>query len=755
MRVQALPRERVHFALCSAVAWLNSDELISAGDDQRVHRVAPDGRPLTDLVESDSCVLCLAAPLSLPGSSRKAEALALVCSDGSLRLLSSSGKLIRSVHAHRGAALSCSWSPDGSAIASCGEDGSVKAFSSAGMLRGTLHSTSCPVYAVAWSPSGAHVALATGRRIAIANQQSGLSPLQWNAHSANVLALDWSYSTNLIVSGGEDCRYKVWDAQGSLLFHSRLLDQFVTSVAWRSDGECFAVGSFCDLLVCDRSGYVCARCVRTGIGSIFGIAWRPDGTRIACACGSGHIACYDVLASPAHWKNLEVEQEEPRRLQVHDLSNSTSNMLEFKERICSFSLAFDRLLVATLTQCFVYGGDSWNTPLAFDLQGIPRLLLQSHSNFLLSDSAASINVYSYEGKQLFRPRLDNLDVDLLNKLCASIAPDTLAIISTSDRKVIKLFDTSQGTSLSDNVYHSLEVTEVALSQRGQAVDRQLTFLDRNMDLYLTRALKPKALHKIATMACALRWHENAEMFAAVADRRLTVWYNPGAAFTDRDLLPSTREEQEGKSFGMVHEIKSFISSQVTLQRNDGATVVASISPYPVVLHECCQLYQWAKATRLCRFAKNNKLWAALAAFAVGATELDTAEVSYAALQEVDRVQYLQHVKRVPSKEGRSAEMALFLRKREEAEAILLQAGLVYRAITMHMDLFAWERALELAMKQKTHVDTVLYRRNKFLKAAGRQETSSMFQRYNEEVGFNEEEGRMKEDCEIDREVQRQ
>ncbi len=47
---------------------------------------------------------------------------------------------------------------------------------------------------------------------------------------------------------------------------------------------------------------------------------------------------------------------------------------------------------------------------------------------------------------------------------------------------------------------------------------------------------------------------------------------------------------------------------------------------------------------------------------------------------------------------------------EEAEAILQQAGLFYRLIDMHCSLFNWDRALDIAIKQKTHVDTVLSRR---------------------------------------------
>ena len=53
-------------------------------------------------------------------------------------------------------------------------------------------------------------------------------------------------------------------------------------------------------------------------------------------------------------------------------------------------------------------------------------------------------------------------------------------------------------------------------------------------------------------------------------------------------------------------------------------------------------------------------------------DLNTAELSFAAIDDMDKLQYIQHIKQIPSEEGRAAELALFRRRPEEAEAILLQ-----------------------------------------------------------------------------------
>lgn len=70
------------------------------------------------------------------------------------------------------------------------------------------------------------------------------------------------------------------------------------------------------------------------------------------------------------------------------------------------------------------------------------------------------------------------------------------------------------------------------------------------------------------------------------------------------------------------------------------------------------------------------------------------------------------MKQIPTEEGRNAELALYRRRPDEAESILIQAGLVYRAIKLNVKLFRWDRALDLAQQYKQHIDTVLWYRVK-------------------------------------------
>lgn len=128
--------------------------------------------------------------------------------------------------------------------------------------------------------------------------------------------VDWSPISGMVVSGGEDCKYKVsvpafdflqlcvcslcpqsltdaqmpahvhphvhtnaykctntrthtqvWDTYGRLLYQGDPFDYAVTAVAWSPNGDLLAVGSQDTLQLCDRMGWahskvcVCASCV--------------------------------------------------------------------------------------------------------------------------------------------------------------------------------------------------------------------------------------------------------------------------------------------------------------------------------------------------------------------------------------------------------------------------------------------------------------------------------------------------------------
>jgi intraflagellar transport protein 80 len=58
---------------------------------------------------------------------------------------------------------------------------------------------------------------------------------------------------------------------------------------------------------------------------------------------------------------------------------------------------------------------------------------------------------------------------------------------------------------------------------------------------------------------------------------------------------------------------------------------------------------------------------------------------------------------------------------------------VYRAIKLNLNLFRWTRALDLALKHKVHVETVLAYRQKYLQSFDREEVNPKFLQYFKQV----------------------
>lgn len=64
------------------------------------------------------------------------------------------------------------------------------------------------MYCLAWSPDSEAVAYGSGGRITIKPLTANTRQAEWVAHEGVVLSLGWCSSSGMLVSGGEDGRYK-------------------------------------------------------------------------------------------------------------------------------------------------------------------------------------------------------------------------------------------------------------------------------------------------------------------------------------------------------------------------------------------------------------------------------------------------------------------------------------------------------------------------------------------------------------------
>lgn len=68
--------------------------------------------------------------------------------------------------------------------------------------------------------------------------------------------MTWSTNANLIATGGEDCRYRIWDELGRSLYSSYEHNFPITSILWNPTGKLLAVGSYNLLRLCDKAGVI-------------------------------------------------------------------------------------------------------------------------------------------------------------------------------------------------------------------------------------------------------------------------------------------------------------------------------------------------------------------------------------------------------------------------------------------------------------------------------------------------------------------
>jgi len=354
--------------------------------------------------------------------------------------------------------------------------------------------------------------------------------------------------------------------------------------------------------------------------------------------------------------------------------------------------------------------------------------VQCPHHFALVDTNG-IQVISYEGRHLSMIKFSGLRTEFLNHTTLSICRDAVALVDPVSPKQIRVFDVYTGRPVGQPIAHKLDIVSISLNQQGSGADRKLAVLDKNKDLYLTKAMHSDRTEKLGAMVDTFMWNDTTDMLIALIDEKLVIYIYPSVVFVDKDLLPKTLQTKVCQDAGKYAQIVSFFGSNCIIRRADGADLATVTTPYPQLLYQHYEKGQWEQAVRLCRYVKSPELWASLAAMAIHSRALDTVEIALAAIEEVDKVQFVAHIGKLPDEVLRSAELALFCKKADEALNILLQNKRIYRAIKMNIRLHRWNEALELALKHQTHVDTVVAYRQQHLQQMKHVETNDQFKQW--------------------------
>ena len=321
----------------------------------------------------------------------------------------------------------------------------------------------------------------------------------------------------------------------------------------------------------------------------------------------------------------------------------------------------------------------------------------------------------------------------------------------NDLKVIHFLDTISGKMTNEGVNavkHKLDITCVALNHFGPINERICAFSDKNADIYLSLV---RSTHttifqtiKLVSMVKCFIWNSDSNILATIRENnRLSVWIYPTVAFVDSDLLSITVIDKDSNEFtDNSPQLISFLGNRLSIRRSDGSLISSSINPFVNLLHSYVSQNHWNEALKLCQFLKDNydirALWATLAGMALHGRQLDIAEMAYSAVNRVDKVIYIQKIQNLNDKNAKNAEIALICGNIKEAESILIQNGFILRAIVLNLQLFKWERALELALKydkDNNFVELVQAYRQRYLDRVGKNETLHSFRQISNEVNI--------------------
>lgn len=343
--------------------------------------------------------------------------------------------------------------------------------------------------------------------------------------------------------------------------------------------------------------------------------------------------------------------------------------------------------------------------------------------------ASSIWIYSYTGRLHLNPRYagSQAQVSLLTRSCISLGLDYIAVRDTSDHTVVHMFDLLPGATRQDEphaIKSKTPIIELGVSHAGGNSDNQyLCIIDANRDLYIVPISSGPdfIINKIGTQVISGMWSSDSNIYVGLHDACYSVWYCPGEACIDPTLIALTTVTYDTSEFGKNVSIESFEGSYITF-RSSGAAFTISIKPYFEALHRFVNDGMWKKALQICRAFNHPVLWATLAAIASKQNEIEISEEAYSAAIQIDKVNYLQHIKALPkASPEQMAENSVMNGRTVEAEVILMNNRRIKEAVEFCIRMHRWDRALEVAQKGDDLNEFVHSERKKYLEALSKEE----------------------------------
>ena len=271
-----------------AVAWSpDSKRLASASEDGTIRVWDPDTGTSELTLTGHTSTVCAVA-WSLDGNR-----LASGSEDQTARTWDArTGRMVALLSGHGGTVNDLAWRPDGSSVATAGDDRVVRLWDpGTGKPMAILRGHADRVFRLAWKPDGSRLASSSDdQTIKVWDPSRSGETLDLDDHPAEVHVVTWSPDNRLVATGGDDPIVRIWDAHtGRLILKFEGHADSVYALAFSPDGKRLATASI--------DGTARIWNVATGARvstfakheqQVYAAAWSPDSHLVATG-GSDRI----------------------------------------------------------------------------------------------------------------------------------------------------------------------------------------------------------------------------------------------------------------------------------------------------------------------------------------------------------------------------------------------------------------------------------------------------------------------------------
>jgi WD40 repeat protein len=421
--------------------------------------------------------------------------------DGTIKLWTWEGKLLRTFTGHRGPVWDVAISNDEQLIVSGSEDRTLKLWNRNGILLRSLIAHSSPVRRVAINPQGTVIVTGGADSQVKLWSRDGVLLTTLLGHKNEVWGVAFTPDGQMLATTANDQLIKLWKLDGTLVATFKGRSDWIDNLAISPDGNLIASADQEKIVQLWRWKTPLLNSFRAqNTAVVFGVAFNPDGQTIASAREDGNI----------------------------DLWNSQGQLLkQFKNPdTLAWAVAFSpdgKLIASTNSDATV---KLWNR------DGILLKTLKGHhaevwgvafspdGSIVASGSMdGTVNLWNVRDGRLLRTLKGNQS----RVKGVAFSPDGKTIASGSEDSTVKLWSVSNGTLINTLTDHLSSVWDVAFSPNGKLIasageDNTVKLWDANNGSLL------KTLKGHSNTVWSVAFSPDSQLIASgSADRTVKLW----------------------------------------------------------------------------------------------------------------------------------------------------------------------------------------------------------------------------------------